>query len=143
MAFIILQNDNRAHFAHMLASGRWIVACLCAAWCDSCRKYRADFEQLATRHPGQHFVWIDIEDQAEIVGDLDVENFPTLLMQRGDVVAFYGPVQPDARVAERLLLAQTEKSEAELQAEATGSTARAAWQRDCNLRKRLAEANDG
>ncbi len=52
-------------------------------------------------------VWIDIEDEAEVVGDLDIENFPTLLIQRGTQVAFLGTIEPNAAVAHRLVEAHT------------------------------------
>lgn len=119
---------------------RWIVACLCAAWCNVCTAYRPAFEALAGRHPDKHFMWIDVEDHAAIVGDFDVENFPTLLMQRGDTVAFFGTVAPDAHVAERILTSLAVKSEAELAAEAHGSAERRGWQEEANLRRALGQA---
>jgi thiol-disulfide isomerase/thioredoxin len=137
MTTLTLEHHNRAQIADLLSDDTWAVACLCAAWCDVCNAYRPEFDKLAMRHPDKHFLWIDVEDQAELVGDFDVENFPTLLMQRGDVVAFYGTVQPDARIAERLLLAQVEKSDGELRAEAVGNDERKRWQQETNLRRRL------
>ncbi len=128
-----LESNNRAATAQALADGGWIVACLCAAWCGTCGAYRAAFEDLAARHPDKHFVWIDIEDQAEVVGDLDVDNFPTLLIQKQDVVAFFGTVLPDALLAERLLMAQTGLSDDELDRQAQTSEERRSWQRECNL----------
>ncbi|HVK94965.1 MAG TPA: thioredoxin family protein [Noviherbaspirillum sp.] len=139
---ITLQNHTRVQLAEWLAQDTWVIACLCAAWCDTCRAYRQSFDQLAALHPDKHFVWIDVEDQADFIGDIDVENFPTLLMQRGDTVAFFGMVLPDVRLADRLLLAQVEKSETELRAEATSSQERTEWQRMCNLRTRLDAATD-
>jgi len=135
-----LTPENRSRLAETISDDKWIVACLCAAWCDVCNQYRPGFEQLAARHPDKHFIWIDIEDEADIVGDLDVENFPTLLIQRADTVAFFGTVQPEPHQANRLLLAQTEKTDAELQAEALSTQERRAWQQECNLRARLDEA---
>lgn len=119
-SFITLDNDNQTTLAAWLEEDAWMVACLCAAWCDTCRSYRTGFEQLAAAHPDKRFVWIDIEDQADVVGDIDVENFPTLLIQRGDTVSFFGTVLPDAKLADRLIQAQTEKSKAQLQADAQG-----------------------
>ncbi|MEO7116218.1 MAG: thioredoxin domain-containing protein, partial [Caldimonas sp.] len=65
-------------------SGRFapplLVACLCAGWCGSCRDYRATFDALAGQFAGGAvFAWIDIEDDADALGDLDIDNFPTLL----------------------------------------------------------------
>ena len=53
--------------------------------------------------PAVRPVWIDIEDDDEVVGDLDVQNFPTLLLARGDTVLFFGPVTPHAHTLERLV----------------------------------------
>ncbi|MEY3899069.1 MAG: hypothetical protein RI962_224, partial [Pseudomonadota bacterium] len=110
-----------------------------AAWCDVCKQYRPGFEALAAEHPEQQFVWIDIEDQADLVGDLDVENFPTILIQHRDVVVFYGTMLPEPRQVARLLEAQLTRDEAELQREAVSSAERQQWQRECNLRALLAQ----
>ena len=135
-----LASDNRTAIAASLAGDQWIVACLCAAWCGTCGSYRATFDALAARHPDKHFIWIDIEDQADVVGDLDVDNFPTLLIQRHDTVAFFGTVLPDAALAERLIQAQTAQSDAELAAAARSSEERITWQNECNLRALLEDA---
>lgn len=140
MPSLLLENDNRTQLAELLTDGHWVVACLCAAWCDVCSNYRASFDAWAADHPDKHFIWIDIEDQADIVGDLDVENFPTLLIQRNDTVAFYGTVLPDVKIANRLLLAQVEKSDSELQSEAVSNAEHKEWQRNFNLHRRFSEA---
>ena len=134
MPSLTLELDNRHQLASALDAGDWIVACLCAAWCGTCTSYRAGFDQLAARHPDKTFVWIDIEDQAAVVGDLDVENFPTLLLQRGATVAFFGTMVPDGGVADRLIQAQAEHSDAELARLAQSSQERRDWQDECNLR---------
>jgi len=103
MSSLTLQHDNRSELLDALSGDVWFVACLCAAWCDVCRQYRPAFEALAERHPDKQFVWIDIEDEADIVGDFDVENFPTLLLARGGVPHFFGTLLPHAGVLQRLL----------------------------------------
>jgi thioredoxin-like negative regulator of GroEL len=140
MTALILDPDNRADILASLSDDTWMVACLCAAWCDVCKTYRPAFDALAIQHPDKRFVWVDIEDRADIVGDLDIENFPTLLLQRGDTVAFFGTVQPDIQVANRLLTASSRKSAQELQAEADSNDERQRWQQECNLRRRLQDA---
>ncbi|MYM38077.1 thioredoxin family protein [Duganella qianjiadongensis] len=137
MPVLTLNADNRKELAAAIADERWVVACLCAAWCGTCGSYRATFEELASRHPDKLFVWIDIEDHADVVGDLDVENFPTLLIQHENLVAFFGTTLPDAGVAHRLITAQTELSAAQLAAQADSSEERRDWQHDCNLRTLL------
>ncbi|MDZ5635690.1 MULTISPECIES: thioredoxin family protein [unclassified Janthinobacterium] len=138
MHSLTLTTDNRADVATALAGTRWTVACLCALWCGTCGSYRATFEELAARHPDTVFVWIDIEDQADVVGDLDIDNFPTLLIQHEDNVAFFGTVLPDGGLAHRMVQAQQALSGDELAALAGSTQERRDWQRDCNLRHLLA-----
>jgi len=81
-----------------------LVGCLCAAWCRTCGDYRASFDALAAEFPAQaHFVWVDIEDDEAALGDVDVMDFPTLLLARGDDIAFFGPVLPNPQAARQLL----------------------------------------
>lgn len=140
MHSLTLSSDNRNDVAHALAGDRWVVACLCAAWCGTCTAYRATFAELAARHTDKLFLWVDIEDNADVVGDLDVENFPTLLIQHHDQVAFFGPMLPDVGLAHRLVQAQSAHSDAELAELTAASAERRNWQRDCNLRALLGAA---
>lgn len=79
------------------------VICLCAAWCGVCREWTATFEALAAAHPQVRFDWVDVEDEADAMGEIDIETFPTLLVARGAQAAFFGPVQPSPAQVARLL----------------------------------------
>ena len=140
MQSLTLDSDNRELVAAAIAGDALTVACLCAAWCGTCGSYRTAFDTLAARHPDKTFVWIDVEDQADVVGDLDVENFPTLLVQRDDTVAFFGTMLPDAALADRLVQAQAELLPEELARLSASNEERRGWQRDCNLRQLLRDA---
>lgn len=86
-----------------IAAPAWWVVCLCASWCGVCREYRTLFDALAQAHPAARFVWVDVEDEEEVAGDLDVETFPTLLIADGRQARFLGPLLPQKAVLERLL----------------------------------------
>ena len=81
----------------------WWAVCLCAAWCGTCGIYRPLFDELARAHPDVRFEWVDIEDESDLAGDLDVETFPTLLIADGQRALFLGPLLPQAPVLARLL----------------------------------------
>lgn len=88
----------------MTAPDRLLVACLCAAWCGTCREYQPTFDAAQAADAGAaDWAWVDIEDHDEVLGALDVENFPTLLIARGDTVLFYGTVLPHAQTLARLV----------------------------------------
>ncbi|AEE68537.1 thioredoxin family protein [Bordetella pertussis] len=89
--------------AALARSDAWLVACFCAAWCDTCQQYRPKLLELARARPGHTFAWIDIEDHPDLLGEEDVENFPTLLVQAHGKVLFYGPMLPHIGHLERLL----------------------------------------
>jgi hypothetical protein len=85
------------------------VACLCAAWCRLCDDYRVVLQAVAAEMAGAEqalvWHWIDIEDEAELLGDVDVETFPTLVVASRDGVRFAGPLTPHADTLRRLLRA--------------------------------------
>lgn len=80
------------------------MVCLCAQWCGNCRDYQSLFESVQTQFQGAaRFAWIDVEDESEVLGDVDVENFPSLLLLKGDTPLFFGPVTPQAGVLTQLV----------------------------------------
>ena len=95
--------------APMSAAPTFHVACLCAAWCRTCEGYQAVFEQavseLAAAGVALRSRWGDIEDEADLVGDADVETFPTLLIADARDVRFAGPLTPQPDTLRRLLRA--------------------------------------
>ncbi len=83
-----------------------LVVCLCAQWCGVCRDYAARFAQVQAQFAQAQFLWIDIEDQANLLHPLDdVDDFPTLLLAVGDAPRFFGPLTPHAHTLERLIRA--------------------------------------
>ncbi|MGQ3054397.1 MAG: thioredoxin domain-containing protein [Roseateles sp.] len=84
-----------------------LVACLCAAWCRTCESYQQVFEAACAELPqaGLRVRWIDIEDEAELIADLDIETFPTLLIADDTQVRFAGPLTPQPQTLQRVLRA--------------------------------------
>ncbi len=111
MSLLVPDTDQAALRARLASSpDTWLVACFCAAWCDTCEQYKPKLQALAQAMPQHVFAWIDIEDHAELLGEEDVENFPTLLVQIGPRVVFYGPMLPHIGHLERLLESLDENS---------------------------------
>ena len=85
-----------------MAGREFAVTCLCAEWCGACRDYRDGFLQLEERFPQARFRWLDVELDAE-AADVEVENFPTITVNRGDEVLFHGVMPPQHEHLVRLL----------------------------------------
>ncbi|MCX7214160.1 MAG: thioredoxin family protein [Burkholderiales bacterium] len=85
------------------------IACLCAAWCRLCDQHAPMWEQvtsaLLAKHGGLLRHWIDIEDESELVGDFEVETFPTVVVVGPEGVRFAGPLTPQPDTLHRLLRA--------------------------------------
>lgn len=79
------------------------VACLCADWCGACREYRPMFDALAVKFPQLRFLWVDVEDEADLIDPIEVENFPTILISNDATPLFFGTVLPHIETLERLL----------------------------------------
>ena len=95
--------DRQTLASRWKADGPLVVISLCAAWCHTCGEFREAFERIAVERGDVQFVWLDIEDDHEICGDIDVENFPTLAVFRGDVPVHFGVSIPQEATLARLI----------------------------------------
>jgi thiol-disulfide isomerase/thioredoxin len=129
----------------------FLVACLCADWCGTCRDYQPGFLAIAAAFPQARFVWLDIENEAdtlEELEDMDVENFPTLLIQRRissspantptdtstpRPVLFFGVMLPHLQHLQRTLETFVAQTPAEALDYATRNPERLAWQHSRDL----------
>jgi len=79
------------------------VAVLCAAWCTTCKEFEAAVERIAAARPDVRFVWFDVEDDSDLCGDIDVENFPTLAVFRDAELLHFGISLPQEQRVLRLV----------------------------------------
>jgi len=104
MNLLSLRSDDRnALRARLRDPPAMLVVGLCAAWCDTCEEFRATFARIAASRPMALFIWLDIEDDSEIVGDVEVEDFPTLAVFSAAGTLHFGASLPHPGVVERLL----------------------------------------
>lgn len=97
--------DTPALNQRLASTEGMLVLCFCAAWCDTCKEYQPKFAGLAAQHPEASFVWVDIEDHPELLGDEDVENFPTIAIIEHTAVRFMGTILPHIEHLDRLIVA--------------------------------------
>jgi thioredoxin reductase (NADPH) len=97
------EGDRRVIAERWTAGVPLVAVLFCAAWCDTCTEFRASFERLAAARPDVMFVWLDIEDDSDICGDVDVENFPTLAIFHGDRLLHFGVSLPQEGNMARLI----------------------------------------
>ena len=77
--------------------------------------------------PPQRLVarWIDIEDEAELVGDVDVETFPMLVIADRRGIYFAGPLTPQPETLQRVLRAALAQAAADAPPAAAASASAA------------------
>lgn len=85
-----------------------VVACYCAAWCKTCTAYQPLFAGLSKQYPQITFVWVDVEENEELLGEADVDDFPTILVQSQQGTLFFGSILPHIEHLQRLLDHATE-----------------------------------
>jgi len=112
----------------------FLVVCLCAAWCGTCRQYEEGFRELERRYPEMGFIWVDIEDENSGVEDWDIENFPTLLIQRDELVLFLGPLLPHLGILRQMIDTFSQQSMDQARTYVHSSPERASWQSQFSYR---------
>ena len=88
------------------------VVALCAQWCGTCRDYAAPFAALGAEFSGVAFRWVDIEDEADLVDPVEVDNFPSILIARNGRALFFGSITPHLETLRRLISAQLDDPQA-------------------------------
>lgn len=111
--------DDRAFVANVAVDMEPAIhiACLCASWCRTCEGYRRAFD-LAARDAVAGDVplrlhWIDIEVESDLVGDLDIATFPTIVIVDGAQVRYAGAITPEPDTLKRLLRARVIEADAD------------------------------
>ena len=84
-------------------TSKLLVACLCADWCGACREYKPLFDSLARKFPNVRFLWVDVEDEADLIDPIEVEDFPTILIAKDQNPLFFGTVLPHVETLDRLI----------------------------------------
>lgn len=135
MSLIILKQPDYASLLDSLQlhDGTWMLVCFCAGWCHACREYLLQLQALAESCPDVYFFWVDIEEHGNMMGNLEISKFPTILIQRDDTVAFYSCIHPDARLAERILQSILNETPESLKQQIQSDAERLQWQTDCNF----------
>ena len=89
------------------APGSLVVA-LCAAWCETCRAFRPVFDRLAAARSVSLFLWLDVDEDTAVAGDIEIDGFPCLAVFRSGLPVFFGVAEPHERQLMRVLAAMAE-----------------------------------
>lgn len=71
--------------------------------------------QLSAQFPALHFVWMDVEDEADLVEPVAIDDFPTLLVASPENVLFFGTVTPHVHTLQRLVQTFAQQPEQSVQ----------------------------
>jgi thiol-disulfide isomerase/thioredoxin len=136
MSLVTLKKKNYQSVLDVFPD-EWVIACFCAGWCKSCRGYHADLARLARAYPKIAFFWIDIEEHADLMGDLDIDKFPSILIQYRNMVTFFSCITADIGQLERIMGSLLREDEQELRRQTQLSEERRMWQQTCNMKQML------
>lgn len=65
----------------------------CAEWCASCREFKPHFNSLEIK--GLSKLWLDIEDHAALVDEVEINNLPAIFAVSEDgLSSYFGEIPP-------------------------------------------------
>lgn len=80
------------------------IWCLCAEWCVICREFKTAFLNMQFEQPEHEWHWTDIEDHDEVLCDIDVQGFPSIVIWSStDQWCFAGTIEPRTDTLLRLI----------------------------------------
>lgn len=78
--------DDASLLAERLGAANELLFILLGAekWCAKCRDLRPQFDSLAAgAKQGEVWLWLDLEDHSEFIGDYSPDSLPVLFSYRG------------------------------------------------------------
>lgn len=81
--------DDASLIAERLGEPNALLFILVGAekWCVKCRDLRPQFDSLAEESlQDEIWLWLDLEDHSEFIGDYSPDSLPVLLAYRGDAL---------------------------------------------------------
>ncbi|MFB9245432.1 thioredoxin [Massilia antarctica] len=78
--------DHASALAQRLQApeSRLMIVVGAEAWCARCREVRPDVDALAARAPDDEtWLWLDMEDHGQFLGDYQPGNLPMMFVYRG------------------------------------------------------------
>lgn len=99
-------NEHKTSIAKAIAEQRTLIISLCADWCDNCDEWKSQFISL-TLAEKQHKIWLDIDDHADMIADIDTSILPVLVIYKTNKIAFCGAVRPDLVTVSTLIRASS------------------------------------
>lgn len=83
--------DNAAEIAHLLNQPNTaLVIGLGAEWCQLCTDFKPHFLQLAATEKNILWLWYNLEEHEELLGDFYPETLPLVWMYQGSKLIRYG-----------------------------------------------------
>lgn len=67
---------------------RLVIVIGAESWCATCREFKLHFDAIALQQnkPQQVWLWLDLEDHAEFIGDFVPDSLPFMVSYQGDVL---------------------------------------------------------
>lgn len=79
---------------------RTVVIALGAEWCSRCTEFQPAFLAQAQEAPEQeHWLWLNLEEHAELLGEFEPETLPLVWVYRGSTVSYGQAILPDDSTA--------------------------------------------
>ncbi|AWD32622.1 hypothetical protein CKSOR_00516 [Candidatus Kinetoplastibacterium sorsogonicusi] len=95
---LIIPNSNDNNFV-----SSDMIVCFCASWCSTCIDYKKKLEIFSNSITEYSFIWLDIDDHEHLIGDIEIENFPTILIKKSNKNVFFGTISSNILVLEKML----------------------------------------
>jgi len=85
MPVVNLTNEN---FLSTVSNGGIVVADCWASWCGACKDFNPIYERVSDKFPRHTFGKLNTQVEKELVSKLGIENIPTLMLYRDQILLF-------------------------------------------------------
>ncbi len=101
-------NDAAQIAAYLNDNTVQLIVGLGAEWCSLCDSVRPRFAVLAAAaHPAEHWLWLNLEEHSELLGDFMPQTLPLLWVYQGSKLVAHGQIDAASGLPSKAALLET------------------------------------
>lgn len=101
-------NDAAQIAAHLNDNTVQLIVGLGAEWCSLCVSVRPGFAVLAAAAPpAEHWLWLNLEEHSELLGDFMPQTLPLLWVYQGSKLVAHGQIDAASGLPSKAALLET------------------------------------
>jgi thioredoxin 1 len=81
-----MENITEEQVKQLQSEGKKLLVQYTAMWCGPCKALTPRLTTLSSKYPDITFVKVDVDENMDAIGELEIRSVPTIMIYNGDTL---------------------------------------------------------